>query len=421
MKVVNSMQKVLIIIPEDQFCPPTNGGSLRVFHLLRQLGRHYEVHAVTGQSVVSLKASGQLWQLPDSVKLYSAVENPAPKFIWSSFPKRFSNALRYRWLRRSLKGPANAVFLQSAHLVEEILRRRDIDIVIFEHIEAMTLAPLVKRMKPKAIRVLDAHNLDHRLAEQAAQVNRHDTKLTSEATRLRAVESQLEREVDAFIACSDDDRNALLELNGPHIQGFTIPNGVDTETLQFAPRSEAEPTPTLLFCGSLDYHPNWNGLAWFIRDVWPLVLDRFPEIRLLVVGRGSPPESLRNSLESDPRVDLIGQVDDVVPYYRQALISIVPLCMGSGTRLKVLEAMALGTPVVSTNVGAEGISCIPDTHLLIANDSHSFAEAIYRLIDEPAYRFSLARIARTLVEERYDWMVVGAALTKAIGTIVRVR
>jgi polysaccharide biosynthesis protein PslH len=417
MKVVNSMQKVLIIIPEDQFCPPTNGGSLRVFHLLRQLGRHYEVHAVTGQSAVSLKASGQQWQLPDSIKLYSAVENPAPKFIWSSFPKRFSNALRYRWLRRSLNGPANAVFLQSAHLVEEILRRHDIDIVIFEHIEAMTLASLVKRMKPKAIRILDAHNLDHRLAEQAAHASKQDARLTREAARLRGIESQLEREVDAFIACSDDDRDALIELNGPRIHGFTIPNGVDTESLKFATLKDAEATPTLLFCGSLDYHPNSNGLSWFIRSIWPLILDRHPNARLLVVGRGSPPESLSISLESDPRVDLIGQVDDVVPYYRQSVISIVPLCMGSGTRLKVLEAMALGTPVVSTAIGAEGINCIPDTHLLIAEDSHSFAEAVFRLIDEPAFRFSLAGMARALVEEQYDWMVVGSALRKAIGTI----
>ena len=413
------MIKLLMVIPESEFCPPSNGGSLRIYHLLRELGRSFEVHAVTGQSAVALANVPEVWSLPSTVRFYSPIDCPRPRDAFDLLPSRFAKALRYRWQRRSWQGPASAVFLDLAHLVERVLMNERIDAVIFEHIEAMTLAPLIKRLQPKANRILDAHNIDHRLVEQSLLKDPKNAVLAKEESRIKGIESGLVHEVNAFIACSDDDRDALLAMNGNMIRGFTVPNGVDTERLKFSPRLDTGSSAILLFCGSLDYGPNCDGLLWFIQEIWPILSPQDRMIRMQVVGRGSPPEAVRQNLEADPQIDFIGEVEDVAPYYAKSHISIVPLRMGSGTRLKVLEAMALGTPIVSTTIGAEGIDGLPDTHIRIADDPIAFADSVTHLLDNPARRQEIARTARHLVESVYDWRVVGATLCDVLTRLER--
>ena len=159
----------------------------------------------------------------------------------------------------------------------------------------------------------------------------------------------------------------------------------------------------------MDYHANIDAALYFVRTTWPLIHVRRPELRLVIVG-AQPPEQVR-TLASDSVV-VTGTVDDVRPYYRNALISVVPLRVGGGTRLKVLEAMAAGTPVVSTSLGAEGLAVTHGKDILIADSPDAMADAVVSIRADSPQRLELIANARELVQAKYDWNVVGEILLR---------
>jgi glycosyltransferase involved in cell wall biosynthesis len=223
--------------------------------------------------------------------------------------------------------------------------------------------------------------------------------------------------VHAFFACSDDDRDILESLNGGTIKGFTVPNGVDTAARPFDVRPDKVRSRQVLFCGSLYYGPNREGLLWFHKEIWPLVVGRQPGARLVVVGWGARRE-LFPALCADPTVDFVGQVDDSIPYYYRAGVVVVPLLEGSGTRLKILDSMSLGNPVVSTSIGAQGIGATDGRDLLLADESGQFAEAVCSLLSDADVFERMRRSARTLVEETYDWRIVGRAMARSMASLL---
>jgi glycosyltransferase involved in cell wall biosynthesis len=302
-------------------------------------------------------------------------------------------------------------------LIREVLTRHEIEVVIFTTSTAMLAAPLVRRVCPQAIRIVNTENIEHQLLAQAMEQGNGDGKRTRLLRRLyvRAlwVESNLDRFVDAYFACSDDDRAELEALNGGTLRGYTVPNGVDSAARPFDGRPGKCHSQEVLFCGGLSHAPNSDGLLWFHRHVWPLVVARYPSLRLTVVGRGPMPEALE-PVRADPSVDFVGEVADVVPYYWRAGVSVVPLRMGSGTRLKILEAMSLGNPVVSTTLGAMGIEAVDGEHLLLADDAAEFADAMARLLSGTESFGDLRTSARSLVERKYDWRVIGPEMNGAI-------
>ena len=161
--------------------------------------------------------------------------------------------------------------------------------------------------------------------------------------------------------------------------------------------------------GRMDYHANIDAAVYFVKTTWPLIHARRPELRLVIVG-AQPPEQVR-ALASDSVV-VTGTVEDVRPYYHSALISVVPLRVGGGTRLKVLEAMAAGTPVVSTTLGAEGLAVTHGKDILIADTPEAMAEAVVTMQPDSSQRQELVGNARRLVQTLYDWNVVGEILLR---------
>jgi glycosyltransferase involved in cell wall biosynthesis len=159
--------------------------------------------------------------------------------------------------------------------------------------------------------------------------------------------------------------------------------------------------------GRMDYHANIDAALFFVREVWPRVRDRRPELRLAIVG-AQPPKQILALREHGAMVT--GTVDDVRPYYRSALVSVVPLRVGGGTRLKVLEAMAAGAPVVSTTLGAEGLAITPGKDILIADSPGAMADAITGLQTGSPLWQQLADNGKQLVRAKYDWAVVGETL-----------
>jgi glycosyltransferase involved in cell wall biosynthesis len=398
------MAVILQIIPYSIF-PPRNGGQLRCFHILKQLAREHEVHVIILQPQSELRGERDGCAFPGNVTIYGPAQTPPPRTLFDLLPKRLNVALHYRWLRRSWRGPAEGILLSIHHLLKDMLPRVRMDLVIFESLSAMTTSPLLRRLSPHTVQVLDAHNVDHKLMRPEENQKIYDM--------IRWRETHLAETVDAFFACSNLDKIELEKLNGNRIKGFTIPNGVDMMAMPYDENPGKAQQKKILYCGNLNYPPHKHGLEWFHRIVWPLIRAREPHLRLVVVGIGATPGDYA-AMRADPSVEFVGEVDNVVPYHHATSLAIVPLFEGSGTRLKIPTAMSLGSPVVSTRIGAEGIEVEHGREILLADKPEEFAAAVLRLLVEPDLFESLRRNARRLVADKYDWGVIGRGMNGQI-------
>jgi polysaccharide biosynthesis protein PslH len=181
-----------------------------------------------------------------------------------------------------------------------------------------------------------------------------------------------------------------------------VPNGVDTN---FNQRESVEPIDlpphALVFTGTMDFRPNVDAVLWFAREVLPLVRQTIPGAHFVIVGQR--PHARLNELRAEPAITITGAVEDTRPYIAAAAAYVIPLRMGGGTRLKLLEAMSMAAPIVSTTLGAEGFPIAPGRELLLADDPASFARSIVDLIQQPEQGQVLGRVARSFVVEQYDW------------------
>ena len=199
------------------------------------------------------------------------------------------------------------------------------------------------------------------------------------------------------LVCSDEDRHQLIaRYEGLDVS--IVPNGFDPA--YFAPRGEARERDRVLFLGSLSYAPNVDGLAWFVREIWPQVRAARPAAKLEVVGREPHPNVLALAA---PDIEIVGAVDDVRPHLARAAALAVPLRVGGGTRLKITEALAMQTPVVSTGVGAQGLELLDGRHLRLADAPGPFAEALIETLADPVAASRLAMDGRAEAERRFRW------------------
>ena len=227
-------------------------------------------------------------------------------------------------------------------------------------------------------------------------------------------EKWLYDQYDRCLVVTDKDRDSLctqLGLNPEKI--CVIPNGVDTD-YNF-PMGEPPDENTLIFNGSLRYEANFDAVAHFLEDIFPEIRNENPLVRLSITGRndGVPFERLPNL----DQVDFTGYLDDIRPVVRRSWVCVVPLRMGGGTRLKILEAMALGTPVVSTSKGAEGLDVSSGKNILIADNPGEFAIHVTRLLRDPMLRQTLSLNASQLVKEKYGWEMIGERFSSCLELI----
>ncbi|HEX8728484.1 MAG TPA: glycosyltransferase, partial [Ktedonobacterales bacterium] len=182
------------------------------------------------------------------------------------------------------------------------------------------------------------------------------------------------------------------------------PNGVDLATFSAAPPNGGateEIADRIVFTGTLGYYPNEQAVLHFAARCWPLIREQVPRATWQVVG-SNPPDSVRQ-LDALPGVTVTGTVPSVQPYLAAASVAVVPLLVGSGTRLKILEALAMRKAIVTTSLGCEGIAITAGQHALIADEPDAFAAAVVRLLREPETRVALGAAGRALVEEQYSW------------------
>jgi len=408
--------KILTIIPYP-FYPPANGGSLRCFYLLREVARKHEVNLLTVQSAADFTV-GDYPAFPENVRIISIHGEKGYRSFLNKLARKAADAVNYRLLQRTFRGSTNSYFLKAYPSLLKVLKELKPDLVFYENLETVGFfSSIVSRQLPSAIQVYDAHNIDSDLWAQLAAAQNNSVFESYAANALQA-ETNLYKMVDAFCGCSVADREKLFALNQGRLQGFTIPNGVDTEAKGFDENPMKYSQKEILFCGSLDYFPNEEGLLWFYDNVFPLIKKAIPEVVLTLVGESAKKERHQKLLD-DPSVHVEGKVDDLQPFYFRAGVCIAPLLSGSGTRLKILEAMSFGNPVVSTSIGSEGLNMIAGKHLLVADEPLAFAGRIIALLQDKEL-FEKVRInARKLVCSDYEWCKIGKDLNKVLDFIVQ--
>lgn len=296
------------------------------------------------------------------------------------------------------------------------LRRGRFDAVHIEGIHMSEYVPPIQEASPGIKIIADWHNIESELMDRYARNTTNWPKsiiAKRTASLLRRSELQMLKMCDALTVASEREKEKLLaRCSAAKIH--VLPNGVDAQYYSPAEIAKVQPDSrgmslrsTLLFVGSMDYHANIDAVRWFVHDMWPQISKMYPDLRFVIAGRDPALEIRR--LQSD-RIHVTGTIDDVRPYYAQARAVIVPLRVGSGTRLKILEAMASGVPVVSTSVGAEGIDVSDGVHLLIGNNVPELVSAVDRIFSSPETRARLIEAALNRVKSKYDWSVVGKEL-----------
>lgn len=408
------MAKILLIIPYE-FYPPKYGGALRCFYLMREMARYHDVALLTVQPLSDF-SKADFPSFPANVKLASNADSDGYKTVLNIFPSRLANFLNSKILYRSLFKRGSLYLLKSYPVLKKLLQGNDFDFVCYENLECFaTFYNLVKRISPCTRHIYDAHNVDSELWKQQAKSLDKPVLLDYAAGALKR-EKELHKEVELCFCCSKEDRDKFMRLNNDRLNAVVLPNGVDTAARPYDENPEKFRKQNILFCGTLDYSPNEEGVLWFYEKIFPLVKAQIPQIIFTVIGkmhRDGPYEKLKE----DESVNFIGPVDDVTDYYRQTSLLIVPLLNGSGTRLKILEAMSMGNPVVSTSVGAEGLQTLHKRDILIADTEIEFAEAIVYLLQNPEPFEAIRKNARELAEQHYDWKTIGKKAQEAIRSI----
>ena len=394
----------ILFVSQQLPWPLDSGGNIRTYHLLSALARRYRVTLVSSAKSPEQAEEGRV-VLGERCAEISIQHDPKSSSIMGKVLSGIKSLVR--------SDPAVVVHNENPLLAREVrrlLETKSFDVVHLNHIDTY---PYVRGGVAAAL-VIDTHNLLHRFYERRAEMNLDPLTRALcgvEARKLKSYEFHAFVKAARVLVCSDTERREL-RLVLPKADPRVVPNGVDGSAFQvIAPQPPTGAPPTLVFVGDMGYGPNHQAMMFFIREVMPLLKRRPGGVRLRVVGK-DPAVMLCDLASGDPAVEITGWVDNVRDHVQDAALFVVPLQLGTGTRLKILEAFALGLATVSTTVGAEGIDCRDGHDILIADSAPEMAAAIARLLDDPALARSMAKRGRQLVDEKYDWELVGKGLVE---------
>jgi glycosyltransferase involved in cell wall biosynthesis len=328
--------------------------------------------------------------------------------------------------------------LQFRAKLNALLDRECPDVVEVEGIElAQYLFQVAEQRTSRGdpLLVFDDHNAEYVLQQRAfetdlrrssppgrAQVRRWIGAAYSfvQWRRLERYERRACQAADRVVAVSETDAQVLRGLV-PGLEPVVVPNGVDMELhtgpVPPLPAGSGPGEQDLVFTGKMDFRPNVDAVLWFAQEVLPLIRHEAPEVRFWVVGMNPHPRLA--TLADDPAVEITDWVEHVRPYIARAALYVVPLRIGGGTRLKVLQAMAMGKAIVSTRLGCEGFDVVPGQELVIADTPDQFASAVLQLLRDPDRRLRLGRVARGFAGSKYDWQIIVPQLEKVYQGQVR--
>ena len=384
----NTAMKVLVL--DEEFPYPTNNGKrTRSFNLYRRLAVRYRIRYVGYGQKDSLAADAlraiDIEPVPVSgrippkqgpafyMRLLANLASPLPYIVTSHYSRPYrdavlANVTEFQPNLILCEWTPYAIYVKNLLSVKKMVSTHNIEADIWQRYYE-TETNLLRR---------------YYIHEQWRKVERFE----------RAALSWM----DGATAVSDLDAIRLSKVC-PELRMAVIQNGVDLDYFQTLPMPVQ--ACHVVFTGSMDWRPNQDAARYFIREILPLLRQTRPDLECTFVGR-SPPADIQRLAEVRG-VHITGTVDDVRPYVERAAVYVVPLRIGGGSRLKILEALAMGRAVVSTTVGAEGLDVVHDQHVVLADDPRSFAQSVLQLLDNPERRRELANEGRRLVQRCYGW------------------
>jgi len=418
--------------------PPDTGAKVRNYYLAREMGAYADVTYLAFSDRPEAVAAESVWLRGENHYTHRSGrvddEMPAGGF------ERIVSVSRERGYRLSnlLLGAIgqtpltvlNYTTAEMAKCLAAILDEGDFDIVHMAGLHLSGYLPIIRNARSRPAVVSDWHNVESELMRRYSNYApsvAHRLYARTTARRLRDLERRLMGEFDAHTVVSERDRLKLLE-KAPGAPVYVVENGVDVErysdeALDSAYRAARLPLKSfskglleghtdverfrLLFVGSMDYHANEDAALHFANQIWPEQAKRTRRLEFTIVGRR--PSARLTRLSSVKGIEVTGTVHDVRPYYREAIAAVVPLRVGGGSRLKILEAMAAGVPVVSSTLGAEGLDVTDSQHLLLADSPGQFVSALNSICDDFALWRTLSSAGRELVRRKYSWTELARA------------
>lgn len=385
--------------------PARGGASQRSFHLLKEAAKRYRVTFVAFNRPVQDAAA-----LAESRKALESfchrVEFWDVPLAWKGVRwwTQLALAPLHRWPHSALTYKSPAI----AQRWKALLGEHSHALV---HVDSTDLALFIE----DALRfptVLNHHNCESAMALRRAGLETNRIKkmvLHHQARKLAEVEAAFAHRVALNLMVSDVDAERLLDIN-PLARTGLVENGTDVE--YFHPQDELLEANTIVFAASLRWYPNQSALAFFDREIWPRIKQRSPGVRFIVAGQ-QPPEFLVRWAKSDASIEFVPDPADIRPYIARGAVYVCPIIDGGGSRLKLLDAMAMGKAIVSTTVGAEGLRYRVGMHMLIADDPQEFADKVVGLMQDASGRYRLAAAARQFVKDEYSWQAIGSNLARA--------
>lgn len=392
--------RILVVYPYVPY-PPDRGTFQRTYHLLRALARNHEI------DLFALCENGEREDQKAHFETFCRrVE--FVRFAHPAWPRLFPDRLLHPL-------PTTIRHWRLPHLAEALERFVQGQTYALAHVCDIVIAQYFFQGTLKTMRLsIDRSRVDlqFQLAQRAALSHGFRQTLLDweNLAKLRRYEVKVARRAALEVVCGPDDDNFIRRDICRDVPVLVITNGVDLE--YFRPDSTPvprDPLPTVLFCGAMDYSPNVDALRWFFEEIHDKLREWVPDVRVLIVGKA--PLAEVKAYAERPGVTVTGGVPDVRPYYRRAWLQIVPLRIGGGTRLKIPESMAMGTPVVSTTIGAQGLELRHREDILLADTADAFVQETATGLRDDNLRHRLEEIGRKTVQDRLSWTTLGQKLS----------
>ncbi len=404
----------VLVLGESLPYPTLKGGDLRNWQQVNALAGFAEV------AVFGLCSNDRRRHAVPDVPLarWTASNDPALAYPPPTGVKLAARA----WLLEPAGHPSDLYFSEGgAREVSRLLADFRPDVVVCEGLWLHRYLDVARAAGVRTI--LDCHNVEAAVVRELATADQRaglEGRVIRDVlpARTEAIERAAVGGADQLWVCSVEDERRVREMYRPSAPIVVVPNALRIDDYGMRPTRPADAPLVVLFTGFFSHRPNAIAARFLVDEIFPRLAAAAGACRLLLVGP-APPRELLDAAERDPRIVVTGAVPDVRPYLADATVMVVPLFHGGGTRLKILESFATGLPVISTRKGAEGLDVRHGVHLLLAEAADAFVEAVVALWHDQRQAERLRTNARTLVEERYSWPVIGAILRRALAVLER--
>jgi glycosyltransferase involved in cell wall biosynthesis len=396
--------RILMLSPYIPW-PLHGGGRIRIYYLLKEMARHgHEIVLLAGSPDPGTSIDPAISSLLEEVRLF-----------W--VPQTGGLSAYFRSLLS--KAPYPASQFAPAQLRESwnaLVHSQDFDLIWVN----FTIMGGILATDPRkdAVVVLEEHESQELVWRDFIQHGSAGQRVFAclNLLKLRRFENRVLSHVDAVFSVSDPEADLMRQRVPAGVEVLTVPNGADTDYYQPIPLAKRDPN-TILLSGNMSVKRNIDAVFWFVDGVFPAIRSTLPEAQLLIVG-ADPAAEIR-ALAQRPGIKVSGTVADMRDYHARSRVTVAPYRFGAGTKLKVVEAMACGTPLVSTSIGCHGLDVCSGEHLLIADAKIEFADSVIGLMRDEQLAESLASAARNLAEAKYSWRSIVASLEPKVEALVQ--